>query len=243
VPIDLIFYAIIAGVLVVWLRNTLGTKTGHERDRSGMIDQLMAKQQGQKPAPAGSIIDITDHVVEIKDPTRAMLEGIEFEGENTVQDILQLMKEDSSFDPKAFVVGAKDAFPMIVEAFSRGDLPVLKMLLSESVYSSFEQAIEDRVSKGETIVTDVHAVRQCKILDIKKSQRMVYIKMRFIADETILVRDKEGHVISGHPDKIVVMNDVWTFGRDVRAKDMTWYLYETSDDVIDECPNPIPDSK
>jgi len=40
VPVDLLFYAVIAVVLVFWLRNTLGTKTGSERDRSDILDQL-----------------------------------------------------------------------------------------------------------------------------------------------------------------------------------------------------------
>jgi hypothetical protein len=39
------------------------------------------------------------------------------------------------------------------------------------------------------------------------------------------------------------MNDVWTFGRELKSKDPTWYLYETSDDVPEEHHNPIPDAK
>ena len=97
-------------------------------------------------------------------------------------------------------------------------------------------------TRGETLITDVHAVKGCSITGVKVMQRMVYITLRFLADESVCVRDRDGMVISGHPDKVVTMNDVWTFGRDIRSKDPTWYLYETSDDVIDEFKNPIPDA-
>ena len=132
---------------------------------------------------------------------------------------------------------------MIVEAFAKGDLRTLKMLLSDGVYTTFEQAIEDRRNKGETLATDVHVVKDCKIMGIKKIDRMVYIKLRFLAEETIVIRDREGNILHGNPDKLIAMNDVWTFGRESRSKDPTWYLYETSDDVPEELKNPIPDSK
>lgn len=243
-PIDLLLYAVIAAVLVFWLRNVLGTKTGDERDRSDILEQLRQRQQDQQGSHAGRIVDVTDSVVEVKDSSRPVLEGIEMEGgAETAQELLDFMRYDSSFDAKAFIVGAKDAFPMIVESFSKGDLRTLKMLLSEGVYSAFEQAVEERNARGEIVTTDVLAVRNCKILGVKKIDRMVYIKLRFIAEETIVIRNREGVVVSGNPDKIISMNDVWTFARDPKSKDPTWYLVETSDDVPEIYPNPMPDAK
>lgn len=240
-PIDLLFYAVIAAVLVFWLRNTLGTRTGEERDKSDILEQLRQKQKEQGP---GRIIDITDNITEMQGGAKPALDGIEIEGgADTAQEIIDFMRYDPSFDVKHFIVGAKDAFPMIVESFAKGDLRTLRMLLSDSVYSAFEQAVEDRKSRGETVTTDVLAVRHCKILGINKIDRMVFIKLRFLAEETMVVRDREGNVISGHPDKIISMNDVWTFGRDPKSKDPTWYLVETSDDVPEEHKNPMPDAR
>lgn len=242
-PVDLLFYMIIAVALVIWLRNTLGTKTGEERDRSEILNQLRERQQAQSQAQAGRVIDITDSVTEVRDSPRSILDGIDIEGgSDTAQEILELMRNDPSFDPKHFIEGAKEAFPMIVESFARGDLRTLKMLLSDGVYQTFEQAVEDRRVRGETVATDVHAVRQCKILGIRNINRMVFVKLRFIADETIAIRDREGVVIGGNPDKIVSMNDVWTFGRELKSKDPTWYLYETSDDIPEDHQF-IPDAK
>lgn len=242
--IDLLIYIVIAAVLVVWLKNTLGTKHGSEIDRSDIIDQIRERQQQvQKSSdPVQFPKDIA--LPKTPDTSYHILDGLEIEGgQDTIQSLVDFMKIDPSFNPKAFVSGAKDAFPMIVESFAKGDLKTLKMLLSDDVFTAFESAIEDRKTKGETLITDVHAVKNCKIMGIKTVDRIAYIKLRFMAEETILVKDREGHVISGHPDKMITMNDVWTFGRNTRSKDPTWYLYETSDDVIEDFKNPIPDTK
>lgn len=244
-PIDLLIYIVIAVVLVVWLRNTIGSKHGSEMDRSDIIERIKERQQqNQKPADSGRIIDLSvpqnDTAVI---PPKAAIDSIPIEGgEDTAKEMIDYMHIDPSFNPKDFINGAKEAFPMIVEAFSRGDLKTLKMLLSEGVYTTFEQAIEDRKNKGETLATDVHVVKDCKIMGIKRIDRMAYIKLRFLAEETIVIRDREGNITHGNPDKLIAMNDVWTFGRDMKSKDPTWYLYETSDDVPEELKNPVPDS-
>lgn len=245
-PIDLFIYIVIAIVLVVWLRNTIGSKHGSETDRSDILEQIKERQlQNQKSTDQGRIIDLGLPSKAPADITpETMLDGISIEGgTDTVKEIAEYMHSDPNFYPKDFVNGAKEAFPMIVEAFARGDLKTLKMLLSDGVYSTFEQSIEDRKNKGETLATDVHVVKDCKIMGIKRIDRMAYIKLRFLAEETIVIRDREGHIIHGNPDKLIAMNDVWTFGRDVRSKDPTWYLYETSDDIPEELQNPLPDSK
>jgi predicted lipid-binding transport protein (Tim44 family) len=40
-------------------------------------------------------------------------------------------------------------------------------------------------------------------------------------------RDKSGNVIEGSPDKVTEVTDVWTFARDVTARDPNWKLVAT----------------
>jgi predicted lipid-binding transport protein (Tim44 family) len=248
-PVDLILYIVIAAVMIVWLRNTLGTKHGSETDRSEIINQLKERQQAQQDQNTGKVINLPgfdrpqDSEPEAMD-TRKLIATLAIEGgDDTAQEIISFMRRYPEFDPKQFVGGARDAFPLIVEAFAKSDLRTLKALLSPPVFSAFEQEIEDRKNRGETLTTDVHAVKDCLIQGIKTIGNMAYIKLRFIADETIVIHDSRGQILSGNPDKLVTMNDVWTFGRDMNSNDPTWYLFETSDDVPDEFKNPVPDSK
>lgn len=238
-PVDLLIYMVIAAVLVIWLRNTLGTRNGEEQDRSSDYEDMIRNQQNKrKNDEIGDIKDLID-IGNGKDNT-GTLDGF---APDISQDLRQLMKDDPNFDPKIFIEGAKDAFVMIVEAFAKGDQRTLRDLLSSGVYAAFSQAIEDRQTKGETVDTEIHAVRKAEILGITRMDGMCFVKIRFVADETCVIKDREGTVLSGNPDKITTMNDIWTFGREVRSKDPTWFLYETADDEIEDHKTPVPDAK
>src|SRR5262249_41635482 len=56
----------------------------------------------------------------------------------------QIRDADRSFNPDAFVNGAKAAHEMIARAYAEGDRATLKSLLSDDVYTSFESAISTR---------------------------------------------------------------------------------------------------
>lgn len=231
---ELLLYMVIAGVLVFWLKNTLGTRTGDERQRPNPLEGLekAAEKRGQ-------VIDILDAV-----PEEDSFRKIGITDRDVAESLHALMQADRSFDAARFVSGAKDAFAMIVEAFAKGDVRTLKDLLAPGVYASFEQVIEDRATRGETVTTEVHAVRKAEIAEVRLIDRMSFVKIRFTADETCVVRDREGRIISGHPDRVTEMTDLWTFGRDTRSKDPTWFLYETADDVSEDhgAKTPIPEA-
>lgn len=231
---DLLLYIVIAVALVFWLRNTLGTRHGEERERRSSLEDAGVKQTLRQ------ISDILEENPDDEDP----FQKIGVTDRDVAENLHTLMRADRSFNPARFVDGAKDAFAMIVEAFAKGDLRTLKDLLAPGVYASFEQVIEDRAARGETVATEVHAVRKAEIADVRLIDRMAFVKIRFTADETFVIRDRDGSILSGHPDKVTEMTDLWTFGRDTRSKDPTWFLYETADDVPEDHDNktPVPDA-
>lgn len=237
-PADLMIYVAITIVLVIWLRNVLGTRNGEENDRSESINRLEEHINNEKGRDSSEklVLDLTEDMPERN------VRALNIENPDIAQKLLELAHILPGFNPLKFVNGAKDAFAMIVESFAQGDLRTLKDLLSPGVYNAFESEIHNRQDRGETVQTDIHQVKSAEILGITRLDRMVFIKLRFIAEETCVIRDREGMIISGNPDKITVMNDVWTFGKDVKSKDPTWYLFETSDDEVEEQKTPIPDA-
>ncbi len=240
-PVDLLLYIVIAAVLIIWLRNTLGTRTGSERQRPNPLEQKpdTAAPFGDK---RGSLVDVTDSGLAIADSGISAFQGIEFADKAVEEGLKQIMRADRSFDPHRFVAGARDAFPLIVESFAEGDLESLQELLAPDVYHTFAQVIEQRRANGETVQTEIHSVRKAELTDARMFDRLALIKIRFTAQETCVIRDRDGKITSGNPDRVTEMTDVWTFGRDTRSKDPTWLLYETADDVVEEHKTPIPDS-
>ena len=119
----------------------------------------------------------------------------------------------------------------VVEAFAEGDRETLKDLLSSAVYNAFEHAIADRESRGETQKTEIHAIRKAEVMDARVKDKTALVTVRFRADETSVTKDSLGQIISGHPDKITEMRDIWVFARPLRSRDPRWLVQETRSDV------------
>ncbi|MGZ9108260.1 MAG: Tim44/TimA family putative adaptor protein [Micavibrio sp.] len=229
---EVLIYALVAAGLVFWLRSILGTRHGDERQRPNPFtapppSQDNAARPTMDPVDA-SILPAADMSGPLTLPkggkvaldNAAVLEPV----------LMNIARMDRGFNLTHFAAGAQDAFVMIVEAFAAGDRELLKSLLSPDLYKAFEQAMTEREISGQTMVTEIHAIRKTAITDVQLKDRMAFVTLRFVADETSVIRDKEGGVIDGHPDRIQETIDIWTFGRDVRSKDPTWYLFATREE-------------
>ena len=238
-PVDLLLYIVIAAVLIIWLRNTLGTRHGDERQRPNPLNEIdvSAKPDQQR----GRLVDMTDTSAASTQGI-SVFEGIDLLDKSVEDGLKEIMRTDRNFDPHRFVVGAREAFPLIVEAFSEGDTETLQELLAPNVYKAFVSVIDDRKVSGETVKTEIHSVRRAEIVEARIVDRLILIKVKFTAQETCVIYNREGAIVSGNPDRITEMTDVWTFGRDSRSKDPTWLLYETSDDVPEDHKTPIPNA-
>ncbi|MFQ5624986.1 MAG: Tim44/TimA family putative adaptor protein, partial [Paracoccaceae bacterium] len=57
--------------------------------------------------------------------------------------------------------------------------------------------------------------------------RQADITMRFVGELTSVVRDREGKIVEGSPNKIRRQKDVWTFSRVMGSGDPNWILVAT----------------
>ena len=138
-----------------------------------------------------------------------------------------IAREDKGFDAKHFVTGARAAYEMIVTAYAEGDRRSLKNLLSRDVYEGFESAIQEREAKGETVETRFVSIDKSDITAAELRGRTAQVTIRFVSQLVSVTRDKAGNVIDGNPDKVTDVTDVWTFARDVTARDPNWKLVAT----------------
>jgi predicted lipid-binding transport protein (Tim44 family) len=53
------------------------------------------------------------------------------------------------------------------------------------------------------------------------------VTVRFQSKLVSITRDKDGKVIDGNAEKVTDITDVWTFARDVSARDPNWKLIAT----------------
>lgn len=240
VPVDILLYALVAAGLVFWLRSILGTR---QEDEPASTNPFTSKDETEKK-PSGFTPPIEEMTFGLSDKTGSedlprhvsVLEKAE-------AGLSDIARTDRNFDRLNFVEGAEGAFIMIVEAFAKGETETLKGLLSESVYKAFEQVIQDRADKQETVNTEIHSVRHLEILDAVLADRKAIVTVQFTADETCVIRDKDGNIVSGDPDRVTEMKDIWVFARDVKSKDPVWELVETRDgEQQEDHKTPVPDA-
>jgi len=241
VPADILLYAIVAAGLVFWLKNILGTRHGDERQRPNPFSS--APEESADTNSSGFNLGEKNFDSFGESQTQETLpRNVSVDNDLAEQGLADISKADRGFDFVHFITGAQDAFILIVEAFAKGDRQTLQNLLSEEVYRAFASAIEERERQEETVSTEIHSIRKAEILDAKIHEKTAYITIRFTADETCVIRDHNGEILSGDPDRITEMKDIWVFGRAIKSRDPAWLVYETRDEEPEDHKTPVPET-
>jgi predicted lipid-binding transport protein (Tim44 family) len=134
---------------------------------------------------------------------------------------------DPGFAIKPFADGAKSAYEIIVTAFADGNREILRNLLAPDVYEGFAAALDGREKRGEKLTTTFVSIDKVLIEDAALRGRTAEIKIRYTAQMTTVTRDQAGRVIEGDADKVVQIDDIWTFTRDTSSRDPNWKLSAT----------------
>ncbi|HET7492313.1 MAG TPA: Tim44/TimA family putative adaptor protein [Bradyrhizobium sp.] len=225
-----IIFLALAVFIFLRLRNVLGQRTGNERppyDRTarnvvqGAQDNNIVPMQGpvidQTPlAPTAEVVPPTDRWKGITEPGSALAHGLD-----------AVAGQDSSFDPRHFLSGARSAYEMIVLAFANGDRRALRDLLSSEVYESFEAAIREREKQEQKTETRFVSIDKAEIVGAEARDRSAQLTVRFVSQMISVTRDKAGTIVDGNPDKVADITDVWTFARDTSSRDPNWKLVGT----------------
>ena len=221
--IDLIVLAMIAGFIVLRLFSVLGRRTGHEPQRDSQ-PQSVPRRPGE-PAPEQT----TDNVVRIPMPRRAREADIEpaYQGTPLEAGLVKLKMADPGFSPDRFLSGATSAFEMIVNAFAKKDTDTLRPLLSPDVYSQFSSAIQEREERGETLETELVLLKPAKIEALDVQNGRAQIDVRFQSEQVNVVKNAQGEIVEGDKDRVESVTDIWTFAREINARDPNWTLVAT----------------
>ncbi|MEL7304054.1 MAG: Tim44/TimA family putative adaptor protein, partial [Pseudomonadota bacterium] len=140
----------------------------------------------------------------------------------------EIFRRDNTFDPDEFMSGAKQAYEMIVTAFAEGNRRMLRDLLSDDVYEGFSAAIDDRDQQHLQIDQSFVGINAAKIIeaDVKNGDE-ANVTVKFQSQLISATRDKGGEVISGDPQRVQDVTDIWTFARDLSTQDPNWKLIGT----------------
>ncbi len=210
-PVDLILFGMIAVFLVLRLRSILGRRTGLERQQPFQAPQPLAGRPG--PIIEGRA-----------EPVAAPASRPVPESSSPLGETLARMRGvDRGFDPARFLEGAESAFRLVVAAFATGDRAQLRTLVSDDVYHAFEQAIAAREQAGHAQTSEIRAIQSATIETAELTGTRAQVTVRFVSDQTSLVRDRAGHFVSGS-EGLTELVDFWTFERNLTSRDPAWRL-------------------
>lgn len=245
VPADVLIYALVAAGLIFWLRSIIGTRRSDDPPPRVNPFTVKVEQAGNNPAQAAKGgVPVPAGMPATAEELAANLERNMTIGVAAQRGLMDIVHADPGFSLLAFLRGAQDAFAMIVESFAEGDRETLKGLLNEPVYNAFCGTLDQRARNGETASVEIHAIRRAEVTAAHLQKRMAFITVRFTADETSLLRDRDGKLLSGHPDRVTETVDIWTFGRDLRSREPAWLVYETREGTGDQqAGSTVPDAK
>jgi predicted lipid-binding transport protein (Tim44 family) len=217
--IQLLVLAGIAIFLILRLRSVLGTREGFEKPRASLNDDKDRKGSDRRDfevIEGGVDRDITDHVAEGSDEARALA---------------SMKRVEPSFGVGEFLQGARGAYEMILMAFENGDIDSVAPFLASDVLEAFNAGIDSRREQGLSIDAKFVGIRELTLTEAEFDQATdeAQITVRFVGEQTMIVRDANGAVLEGSETEIKRQRDIWTFARKMGGDDPNWHLVATSE--------------
>ncbi len=220
---DIVFFALVAGFLILRLRSVLGRRTGNE-NRERWTPRLPQRTPAKPAAGPASDRPLPDNVTPLPGREPASTGGSPLDAAVT-----QIRLADPSFDPQRFAEGAKAAFEMIVTAFAQGDTGTLRPLLADDVYENFAAAIKGRQDAKQTLETTLIGIKTGEIVEARMEGRTALVTVKFVSEQVNVTRNAAGEVVDGDANRVATVTDIWTFARNTRASDPNWALVQTSE--------------
>ncbi len=215
---DIIILALIAGFILLRLRSVLGSRSEDDPkgfDRfipTGKEPVVRVEEKSRKARPKEEIID--DYLAKLED--------------HKIAEVLASIKEkDPQFSASEFLQGAKMAYEMVFDAFTKADQVTLKLLLSDDLFRTFKAELEAREKQEQKTETTLVSATAGDITSAELNRSIARLGVKFVSEQVILTRSAKGEVVEGDPSEIHRVEDHWVFERDVTSKNPNWKIVET----------------
>jgi predicted lipid-binding transport protein (Tim44 family) len=134
---------------------------------------------------------------------------------------------DREFNPDEFLHGARAAYEMVMNAFSKRDRETLKSLLSPEMAKSFLLSLDDAEKEKRFNDTTLVAITKAEISTAKLVGNMATIAVDFVSEQIHLIRDGEKNILEGNPSEQLRVEDAWIFTRNLSSASPNWLIIET----------------
>ena len=205
--LDIIILGLLALFLGFRLKNLLGDRSGYGEDVNNL------ETYNEKKPDNNNVINLNKKKISG--------EGLEV-----------LKKGDPNFSEEEFIIGAKQAFKIIIEAFVDSDVEKLKPLIDYELLKSFTKSISEREARQEKQFVDIISIIKLDIINISLNDNVASISIKIESEQIKYTIDKNDNIIDGNKEVSEIIKDKWVLERDISSNDPNWKLVET--DVVND---------
>ena len=205
--LDIIILGLLALFLGFRLKNLLGDRSGYGEDVNNL------ETYNEKKPDNNNVINLNKKKISG--------EGLEV-----------LKKGDPNFSKEEFIIGAKQAFKIIIEAFVDSDVEKLKPLIDYELLKSFTKSISEREARQEKQFVDIISIIKLDIVNISLNDNVASISIKIESEQIKYTIDKNDKIIDGNKEVSEIIKDKWVLERDISSNDPNWKLVET--DVVND---------
>lgn len=228
--LDIIFFAVVAVFILIRLRNVLGQKN----DEDDLRRQEKYRKYREVNPNSPKVVEFPGKKTEsplppaVSDAALVSPDGKEGVDTSVVQAVSTISAYDKGFTFAWFMIGAKKAFEMVVEAFSKADEKTLKNLLSEEVFEQFQGELKTQEKQKRRAEITLISVLDCSVVGASIQKNMANFTVKFVSEQIRVTRDIEtGKIVEGNATQIDRVEDTWTFSRNIRASNPNWQVTAT----------------
>ena len=205
--LDIIILGLLALFLGFRLKNLLGDRSGYGEDVNNL------ETYNEKKPDNNNVINLNKKKISG--------EGLEV-----------LKKGDPNFSEEDFLIGAKQAFKIIIEAFVDSDIEKLKPLIDYELLKSFTKSISEREARQEKQFVNILSINELDIINISLIDNIASISIKIESEQIKYTIDKNDRIIDGNKEVSEIIKDKWVLERDTSSNNPNWKLVET--DVVND---------
>lgn len=212
---DIVFLAVVAVLLLTRLYSVFGS---HAEDRKikVIVKPIDAQTEQRIMEDIRKTVEEHQRTETANEPNLSALD----------RQLLQI----PNFNKNAFMNGARGAFELIVRAFYSDSMDTVKNLISRKVYDAFKAVIAERKEQNLSSEVDFICFDKSEIKNVKILKNSVKIAVEFVTEQVNILKKADGEVIEGDENFIQKITDIWTFERNINAKN-EWLLVSTKKSV------------
>ena len=218
--LDLIFFVLVAAFLIIRLRSVLGRRTGNEKKSKDIFIYQDTTLNVEKKK-------IVDENQSKKDKIHGKLSKNKEDNLKNSTTLEKIYYFDRNFSPKKFLSGAKTAFQMIIESYTKGNINKIKYLLGASVFSIFSREIKSRARKKHVLEHTLISIKSAGIEKINVKYSIADIVVKFVSEQVNLLKNQKGKILKGNDEYIENHTNYWTFSKDLKSLNPNWKLIVT----------------